>query len=282
MEFHEYADLFPLMEGEPFEKLVASIKAEGQEDFIILYEGKILDGRNRYLACEKAGVPPAFFNFSELPNSEKKNPLHYVITKNLTRRHLTDLERSVVGGKLARMARGDADSQRKANHLSSDGASAPSHQPMTNAEVAKLMQVSRGSVVRAKTILTHAPERIPAILAGETTLTTEAKRCRPAKKARAAPDDRPKKQSKAAERRELDKKAARQKAQKVRSQTWVYLRDALHNLKQLSLPAEAVGIVRKLPSAGAIAAIVDRDLDTSLKWLQEFSNAWKDAGKGPA
>ena len=50
--FHPLANIFPLLEGEPFDALVADIKASGLCEAVWLYEGQILDGRNRYRACQ--------------------------------------------------------------------------------------------------------------------------------------------------------------------------------------------------------------------------------------
>jgi len=51
LEFHPIADMFPPMEGEEFDAFVADIKANGLLEDIVLFEGMILDGRNRYRAC---------------------------------------------------------------------------------------------------------------------------------------------------------------------------------------------------------------------------------------
>lgn len=59
-EFHEIANVFPLLEGEDYSKLVEDIREHGLLDAITLYEDKILDGRNRYRACLDAGVEPFF------------------------------------------------------------------------------------------------------------------------------------------------------------------------------------------------------------------------------
>jgi hypothetical protein len=85
LAFHPLADIFPLMEGKEFDELVADIKAHGLREDIILYDGMILDGRNRYRACLAADVPPVPINGDKWI----KNPTEYVISANIHRRHLT-------------------------------------------------------------------------------------------------------------------------------------------------------------------------------------------------
>ena len=47
LQFHEYSQLFPLMSGSDYDSLVEDIRDNGQYELIVLFEGKILDGRNR-------------------------------------------------------------------------------------------------------------------------------------------------------------------------------------------------------------------------------------------
>ena len=56
-------------------------------DPIILYQGQILDGRNRYKACQLAGLRPWVEEFSALKT--KRNLEEFVLSRNLRRRHLT-------------------------------------------------------------------------------------------------------------------------------------------------------------------------------------------------
>jgi hypothetical protein len=88
LRFHPIADLFPLMEGEEFDALVADIKARGLIERIIVYDGAILDGRNRYRACLAAGVEPTIQRY-EKGGLELQDPVAWVISRNIHRRHLT-------------------------------------------------------------------------------------------------------------------------------------------------------------------------------------------------
>jgi len=89
MEYHECADIFPLMDDESLEKLSKDIKINGQLEAIVLYEGKILDGRNRYLACKKANIEPKYsiMNYNI-------DPVDFVVSKNLVRRQLTPAQKA--------------------------------------------------------------------------------------------------------------------------------------------------------------------------------------------
>jgi ParB-like chromosome segregation protein Spo0J len=60
LEFHALATLFPLLYTPGFDELVADIRAHGLREPIVMFEGKVLDGRNRYRACIESGVEPTF------------------------------------------------------------------------------------------------------------------------------------------------------------------------------------------------------------------------------
>jgi ParB-like chromosome segregation protein Spo0J len=63
-EFHSLAEIFPVLGEQHLEALAKDVAARGLLDEIVLCDGKILDGRCRYLACERAGVAPKFRNTS--------------------------------------------------------------------------------------------------------------------------------------------------------------------------------------------------------------------------
>jgi hypothetical protein len=80
MKAHPYADVLPLLEGEAFDSLVADIRSNGLLEPITIHHGMILDGRNRYRACEAAGIKPQFLEF------DGHDPLAFVLSLNVHRR----------------------------------------------------------------------------------------------------------------------------------------------------------------------------------------------------
>jgi N6-adenosine-specific RNA methylase IME4 len=144
LEFHPLADIFPLVEGQDFAELVADIAAHGLREPIVVYEDRILDGRNRYRACEAAGVAPTFTVY------QGEDPISYVVSLNLRRRHLDESQRAMVAARLATLKLGD---NQHSEGPSIEGAS-------------RLLNVSHASVERAKTVqragaaeLVHAVEQ---------------------------------------------------------------------------------------------------------------------------
>jgi hypothetical protein len=176
LEFHPLANLFPLLEGAEFEALVADIKANGIHDEIVMHEGKILDGRNRYRAGIAAGVIEADIDgkpgwiFAEYERDifvegNAPKPLDWVLSKNLHRRHLSESQRAMVAAKLANMPSGtrtDLEPRANLHEVSAD-------------EAAEKLNVSPRSVKTAKSVQRDgAPELIEAVETGEVAVSAAA------------------------------------------------------------------------------------------------------------
>ena len=84
---HPLAALFPELPQEELKLLARDIKERGQLEPIVLLSGLILDGRNRYKACQIAGTRPWTEEFDA--KSAKRSPEQFVLSRNLRRRHLT-------------------------------------------------------------------------------------------------------------------------------------------------------------------------------------------------
>lgn len=97
MQFHEAANIFPMMSDEEAIGLLDDIRENGLQKPIETFEGKILDGRNRYLACLKLGEE---FDYEYVDlDGEISDPVAYVLSANLHRRQLTPSQRAMVADK---------------------------------------------------------------------------------------------------------------------------------------------------------------------------------------
>ena len=161
VRWHEYANLFPMLNGEPFDALVEDIRQNGVCEPIVMLDGAILDGRNRYMAARQLGV--------EYPVKQYQgdNPLAFVISHNLHRRHLSESQRAMVAGKLANMNRTDTLIQNR-------GANLPNGS-VTNATAAELLNVSERSVKTARKVRDKADESlVEAVESGTVSVSAAA------------------------------------------------------------------------------------------------------------
>jgi hypothetical protein len=165
MEFHPLADLFPMLAAEEQRALTADIRDHGLHTQIVTFEGKILDGRNRYRACQVAGVKSVFKEY------KGDDPLGYVVSLNLARRHLDESQRAVVAAKIATLK----DGQRQVGQL----AEVP-----TQPKAAAMLNVSERSVRRAREVLDKGdPDMIAKVEHGDLAVSTAANIVREGKSA---------------------------------------------------------------------------------------------------
>lgn len=139
LQVHPHATLFPMLSEKEIHKLAADIKANGLISPITAYRGAILDGRNRRRACEIAGIPVKTVEYDGV------DPLAFVLSQNLSRRHLTEAQRSMVAARLATLRPGDN------QHSKQVGSIGPTSK--TQNELANLLSVSPMSIKRARTVL---------------------------------------------------------------------------------------------------------------------------------
>src|SRR5262249_39439991 len=83
---HVLANMFPMMEEREFQELKRDIQAQGILEPIRLFEGKILDGRNRYAAAKACGHEFTLADFVQWEGTLAEAEA-WVISTNLHRRH---------------------------------------------------------------------------------------------------------------------------------------------------------------------------------------------------
>jgi|GEM_PF-4135724 len=91
---HPFADHFPMMGKDEFESLKADIDGHGLRDKVVLFDGQILDGRNRYRALKALGKITTDC-FEQFEGSEQE-ALGYSSAANMMRRHLTKSQKAMV------------------------------------------------------------------------------------------------------------------------------------------------------------------------------------------
>ena len=149
---HPLAEIFPALSADELAALAGDIRAHGLREPITTYRGAVLDGRNRLRACREAGVEPRFVEY------EGDDPVAFVVSRNMFRRHLTLEQRSLSAAKLATLRPGD-------NQHAPIGAT-------SQEKAAKMFGVSRGSVQAARVILDKgSPELIATVESGAASLT---------------------------------------------------------------------------------------------------------------
>lgn len=162
MEFHEAANIFPIDE-ENLSDLAKDIRTNGQQVPIERHDGKIIDGRRRFKACRMVGVTPKFRDV-QIPD-----PVAYVLSLNLHRRHLSSTQLSMCAARAAALSDKLRDEAKERQRLSKGrGQKGPENLPDLKGDsrdqLGKAFGVSGKSVDHAAKVLTKGtPELIKAV-----------------------------------------------------------------------------------------------------------------------
>lgn len=242
MEFHDYANVFPLMDNDELTRLAEDIKQNGLHEPIVIYEGKILDGRNRARACQRINIAPTRTTYNG------SDPVGFVVSKNLHRRHLNESQRAMVAAKVANLKHGQRADYKRENEDRPIGQSAVSIDG-----AAKMVNVGTQSVIRAKRILSQGTEKdIKDIESGVKKVSSLAEKL-PKQKRKKAP---------------ISNKRASDIANAKK------LRIALEELGGLPHPKDVANNIHK---SEANMELVSRRVPSAITWLTEFWNEWNNS-----
>lgn len=137
---HPFAEAFPMLPDDELAELADDIKTNGLRHPVVLYRDQILDGRNRLAACTLAGVEPEFVTFDG--TDEEARAL--VRSENWARRSITKSQRAMAYVLL----------EFKQDRIAAAG----------NAGVGRQL------IERARYVTRYAPNLVPAVRSGRTTL----------------------------------------------------------------------------------------------------------------
>src|SRR5207302_3908068 len=90
LESHPLSAIFSLLDGPERDALKESIQKNGIREPIVLFEGKILDGRNRYYAGRALNLSSAKIPIRQFEPERDGDPIDFVWDQNINRRHLNE------------------------------------------------------------------------------------------------------------------------------------------------------------------------------------------------
>jgi hypothetical protein len=155
MKAHPAAALFPMLDASELHALAVDIATHGLREPIVTHGGEVLDGRNRQQACQLASVEPRFTEY------KGTDPVGFVISANLRRRHLDASQRSIIAARLATLRTGQNPNTAIA--------------VPTQATAAKLLNVSVDSVQRARTVVEKGvPALVEQVQSGKVAVSAAA------------------------------------------------------------------------------------------------------------
>lgn len=173
IEVHPIAMRIPEMPPDQYDRLKADIKKNGLREPITLYGGKVLDGRHRDRACNETGVLPRYKDWDC-----KGDVVDFVKSMNLSRRHLTISQLSMIGVDLLPICEEQA-----AERMNAGGVAPACAKGKAAEHAAKAVGVSTRSIETAKKVNGEASPKVrESVRSGKMSLNAAAKTIKAPKK----------------------------------------------------------------------------------------------------
>jgi len=166
-QLHPVASAFPEMPISAFDSLKRSIKENGLRHPIVLHDGKIVDGKNRYRACSELGIEPKVRKWDG-----KGSLTDFVCDMNIARRDLSTNQRYTIALKLKQAyAREAKENQRLSKGRGKKG-SCPEHKPLDARKMAcRKARVGERSLAMVEELHKKAPDLFDWVFRGDMSLT---------------------------------------------------------------------------------------------------------------
>jgi len=154
----------PEMADEEFSELMEDIRLHSQLLPIWMRDGEIIDGRKRFMACQKLGIEPKMIDLSP-----EQDPENLAYSLNILRTQYTPSQRAMFAAKRATATKRDAVMMRRDRQK--DTTAHLLSYPKTVSQASKEVAVSATLTTQAKSVLRRAtPEVVSAVERGELTL----------------------------------------------------------------------------------------------------------------
>ncbi len=161
----EFKALIPQLSDEEYEQLEANLKAEGCRDPLVVWEGALIDGHNRYKICNENGI-----SFEKINKrfADRSEAIEWIIRNQFGRRNLDNYQRTKLALRLeeaiAARAKAHVVEGGRAGGKGPQNSANPLPPIETREEIAKLAGVSRDTVDKVKQIEKDAPKEIKDLL----------------------------------------------------------------------------------------------------------------------
>jgi hypothetical protein len=169
---HPLCTAFPPIDEQAFAELVDDVQQNGLREPIVLLDGQVLDGRNRYHACLQGGIEARFRAFGS-DKADGTDPVAFVLSKNLRRRHLTASQQAAAVAKAQ-----DWSAAHPAHRTQEAGTGA---HLSTVADRASVSGVAERTQKDADLVAREAPELLDKVIAGEVSAKAAAQQVRAAR-----------------------------------------------------------------------------------------------------
>ena len=163
-----------MMSKDEFDSLCQDIAKNGLIEPIWTHENKIIDGRNRFNACEEVGVKPEFREWSG-----DGSLVAFVVSLNLHRRHLTSGQRAVLSLDVLPILEKEnpQGGDRRSDNFQGGNVSTL-NEGKNRDKAAEMFQTNNHYVQDAKKIQKEAPELLDKVRSGELSLPKAKKKMR--------------------------------------------------------------------------------------------------------
>jgi len=168
-KIHPFAKLFPHLPDDEMKQLADDIKENGLRLPIVRWKGQIIDGQNRLIACEMAGVEPIIKDREDALENES-DVAKFIVSINCTRRHLTSSERAAIAVELIEVLKKETEKPKDAGEPKTpkqDKAEKPKGKTAAIKEAAEAVQTNPTYVSQAAKIKEENPEKFEQIKKGE-------------------------------------------------------------------------------------------------------------------
>ena len=151
----EFRDLIPPLNEEELKLLEESLVADGCEFPLIVWNGVIIDGHNRYAICRKHDIP---FSIQEKHFDTREGVMLWMLRNQLGRRNLNNYQRSELALKFEPLFAHASEKRMLAGKLVDPPQNSAEGSGETRKQIAKMAGVSHDTIKKVKRLHEHADE----------------------------------------------------------------------------------------------------------------------------